>query len=93
MRLFLVNATSDKTIRRIISRFLCMGVVGSKLAPPLIQKKTAIKLFLFGQRIKWSDPRINFVFVLHKRLFVLVHVICLCAVPELNFVRWHKRRS
>ena len=42
---------------------------------------------------KWSDPRIIFVFVLHKRLFVFVHAIRLCAVPELNFVHWHKRGS
>jgi len=36
----------------------------------------------------------NFVvFVLHKRLFVFVQAIRLCAVPELNFVRWHKRGS
>ena len=41
----------------------------------------------------WSDPKINFVFVLHKRLFVFVHAIRLCAVPELNFVRWRKRGS
>ena len=34
----------------------------------------------------WSDPRIIFVFVLHKRLFVFVQAIRLCAVPELNFV-------
>ena len=42
---------------------------------------------------EWSDPKINFVFVLHKRLFVFVHAIRLCAVPELNFVRWRKRGS
>ena len=42
---------------------------------------------------QWSDPRINFVFVIHKHLFVFVHAIRLCAVPELNFVRWHKRGS
>ncbi len=42
----------------------------------------------------WSDPRTIFVFALHKRLFVFVQaMICLCAVPEINFVRWHKRGS
>ena len=42
---------------------------------------------------QWSDPRINFVFVIHKHLFVFVHAIRLCAVPELIFVRWRKRGS
>jgi hypothetical protein len=38
-----------------------------------------------------TAARINFVFVLHKLLFVFVHAIRVCAVPELNFVHWHKR--
>ena len=42
---------------------------------------------------QWSDPRINFVFVIHKHLFVFVHAIRLCGVPVLNFVHWHKRES
>jgi hypothetical protein len=50
-------------------------------------------LYLVGFYLYWSDPKINFVFVLHKRLFVFVHAIRLCAVPELNFVRWRKRGS
>jgi hypothetical protein len=35
----------------------------------------------------WSDPML-----IHKRLllFVFEHAIRLCAVPELNFVRWRK---
>ena len=56
-----------------------------------------IKCYFYTKRIlgslQWSDPKINFVFVLHKRLFVFVHAIRLCAVPELNFVRWRKRGS
>ena len=39
---------------------------------------------------QWSDLRINFVFVIHKHLFVFAHAIHLCVVPELNFVHWHK---
>jgi len=42
-------------------------------------------MFLQPTRSEWSDPRINFVFVIHKRLFVFVHAIRLCTVSELNF--------
>ena len=34
------------------------------------------------QDLHWSNPRINFMFVIHKCLFVFVHAICLCAVTE-----------
>ena len=54
MRLFLANATSDKKIRLIISRALCMGVVGLKLAPPLIQKKWQFSFFYSDRGVLYT---------------------------------------
>ena len=53
MRLYSNNATSDYNIQRINTHFLCNGVVGLKLAPPLIQEKNnnikvLIQLYLFN---------------------------------------------
>jgi hypothetical protein len=41
MRLYSNNATSDYRIQGVNTRFLCTGVVGLKVAPPLIQEKNS----------------------------------------------------
>ena len=62
-------------------------------AAAMVHRVLLIDMCLVLDLCVGMDPKINFVFVLHKRLFVFVHAIRLCAVPELNFVRWRKRGS